>query len=107
MNGFRMSHAGSEVDAIVYTAREAELVKLMPVKLPPDTSKKLLCPMPGLVVSIDVSEGQEVKAGEKLAVVEAMKMENILRAERDGTVQVIHAEAGANLAVDAVIMEFE
>ncbi len=82
-------------------------MKLMPVKLPPDTSKKLLCPMPGLVVSIDVKQGQEVKAGEKLAVVEAMKMENILRAERDATVQVIHAEAGANLAVDAVIMEFE
>jgi len=107
MNGFRLSHAGSEVNAWVYTAREAELVKLMPVKLPPDTSKKLLCPMPGLVVSIDVKVGQEVKAGEKLAVVEAMKMENILRAERDATVQVIHAEAGANLAVDAVIMEFE
>ena len=107
MNGFRLSHAGSEVNAHVYTAREAELVKLMPVKLPPDTSKKLLCPMPGLVVSIDVTQGQVVKVGEKLAVVEAMKMENILRAERDGTVQIIHAEAGANLAVDAVIMEFE
>ncbi len=107
MNGFRLSHAGSEVAAHVYTPREAELVKLMPVKLPPDTSKKLLCPMPGLVVSIDVKVGQEVKAGEKLAVVEAMKMENILRAERDATIQVIHAEAGANLAVDAIIMEFE
>lgn len=107
MNGFRLSHAGSEVPAHVYTPREAELVKLMPVKLPPDTSKKLLCPMPGLMVSIDVKQGQEIKAGEKLAVVEAMKMENILRAERDGVVQVIHVEVGANLAVDAVIMEFE
>ena len=71
-----------------------------------DTGKKLLCPMPGLVVSIAVSEGQEVKAGETLAVVEAMKMENVLRAERDGTVKKIHATAGATLAVDAVIMEF-
>jgi propionyl-CoA carboxylase alpha chain len=107
MNGFRLTHAGCEAAATVYNAREAELAKLMPVKLPPDTSKQLLCPMPGLVVSIDVAEGQEVKAGEKLAVVEAMKMENILRAERDGTVAKIHAEPGANLAVDAIIMEFE
>ncbi len=107
MNGFRLSHAGCEANATVYTAREAELAKLMPVKLPPDTSKQLLCPMPGLVVSIEVTEGQEVKAGERLAVVEAMKMENILRAERDTTVVKIHAEAGANLAVDAIIMEFE
>jgi propionyl-CoA carboxylase alpha chain len=107
MNGFRLTHAGCEADATVYNEREAELAKLMPVKLPPDTSKQLLCPMPGLVVSIDVAEGQEVKAGEKLAVVEAMKMENILRAERDATVAKIHAEPGANLAVDAIIMEFE
>ncbi len=107
MNGFRLTHAGCEADATVYNEREAELAKLMPVKLPPDTSKQLLCPMPGLVVSIDVAEGQEVKAGEKLAVVEAMKMENILRAERDATVSKVHAEPGANLAVDAIIMEFE
>jgi propionyl-CoA carboxylase alpha chain len=107
MNGFRLTHAGCEADATVYNAREAELAKLMPVKLPPDTSKQLLCPMPGLVVSIDVAEGQEVKAGEKLAVVEAMKMENILRAERDATVAKILAAPGANLAVDAIIMEFE
>ncbi|MCB1481617.1 MAG: DUF2118 domain-containing protein [Rhodobiaceae bacterium] len=79
----------------------------MPEKVPPDTSKMLLCPMPGLVVSIAVEEGQEVKAGETLAVVEAMKMENVLRAERDGTVSAIHAKAGDSLAVDAVIMEFE
>jgi propionyl-CoA carboxylase alpha chain len=107
MNGFRLTHAGCEADATVYNEREAELAKLMPIKLPPDTSKQLLCPMPGLVVSIDVEEGQEVKAGEKLAVVEAMKMENILRAERDATVSKVHAEPGANLAVDAIIMEFE
>jgi propionyl-CoA carboxylase alpha chain len=66
----------------------------------------LLCPMPGLVVSIAVAEGQEVKAGEQLAVVEAMKMENVLRAERDCTVSAIKAVPGDSLAVDAVIMEF-
>ena len=75
-------------------------------KRPPDTSKLLLCPMPGLVVSIAVAEGQEVKAGETLAVVEAMKMENVLRAERDLTVAKINAKPGDSLAVDAVIMEF-
>ena len=78
----------------------------MPVKLPPDTSKLLLCPMPGLVVSIAVAEGQEVKAGETLAIVEAMKMENVLRAERDLIVGKINARQGDSLAVDAVIMEF-
>jgi propionyl-CoA carboxylase alpha chain len=86
--------------------RTAALEKLMPVKLPPDTSKLLLCPMPGMVVSVAVAEGQEVKAGETLAVVEAMKMENVLRAERDLTVANINAKAGDSLAVDAVIMEF-
>ena len=66
----------------------------MPVKVAADTGKKLLCPMPGLVKAIAVREGQEVKAGETLAVVEAMKMENVLRAERDGTVKKLHAKAG-------------
>ena len=80
--------------------------RLMPVKRPADTGKLLLCPMPGLVVSIAVAEGQEVKAGETLAVVEAMKMENMLRAERDGTVKKINAKPGDSLAVDAVILEF-
>ncbi|MEW9835984.1 acetyl-CoA carboxylase biotin carboxyl carrier protein subunit [Mesorhizobium sp. ZMM04-4] len=79
----------------------------MPRKAAADTSKLLLCPMPGLVVSIDVAAGQEVKAGETLAVVEAMKMENVLRAERDLTVASINASPGDSLAVDAVIMEFE
>jgi propionyl-CoA carboxylase alpha chain len=76
------------------------------VKKPPDTGKLLLCPMPGLVRSIAVAEGQEVKAGETLAVVEAMKMENVLRAERDGIVKSIKVKPGDSLAVDAVIMEF-
>jgi propionyl-CoA carboxylase alpha chain len=78
----------------------------MPVKVAADTGKKLLCPMPGLVVSIAVAPGQEVKAGETLAVVEAMKMENVLRAERDGTVKAVFAKKGDSLAVDAVILEF-
>src|SRR5690349_20026199 len=79
----------------------------MPVVTATDTGKKLRCPMPGLVVSIAVAEGQEVKAGETLAVVEAMKMQNVLRAERDGTVKKIHASPGATLAVDALILEFD
>ena len=98
---------GLWVEAKVLSPAIAELDRLMPEKTPPDTSKMLLCPMPGLVVSIAVSEGQEVKAGETLAVVEAMKMENILRAERDATVTKLNAKPGDSLAVDAVIMEFE
>jgi propionyl-CoA carboxylase alpha chain len=105
-NGMRIDWQGLSVRSRVFTPRLAELDALMPVKLPPDTSKMLLCPMPGLVVSITVAEGQEVKAGETLAVVEAMKMENVLRAERDLTVGSIHAKPGESLAVDAVIMEF-
>jgi propionyl-CoA carboxylase alpha chain len=105
-NGYRLARSGVVVDAHVFTGREAELARLMPDKPAADTSKKLLCPMPGLVVSIGVTEGQEVKAGEALAVVEAMKMENILRAERDVTVTKINAKKGDSLAVDAVIMEF-
>src|SRR5690606_22200820 len=75
--GYRLTYDGVSVRALVRTPRAAELAKLMPVKTPPDTSKMLLCPMPGLVVSIDVEEGEEIKAGQTLAVVEAMKMENI------------------------------
>jgi propionyl-CoA carboxylase alpha chain len=106
MNGFLLAHHGIETKAYVFTEREAAAARLMPVKPPSDSGKQLLCPMPGLVRSIEVSEGQEVKAGETLAIVEAMKMENVLRAERDGVVKVIHAKPGATLAVDAVIMEF-
>jgi propionyl-CoA carboxylase alpha chain len=106
LNGYRLSHKGVTVDAYVFNGKEAELARLMPVKKAADTSKKLLCPMPGLVVSIAVGEGQEVKAGEPLAIVEAMKMENILRAERDALIKKIHVKKGDSLAVDAVIMEF-
>jgi propionyl-CoA carboxylase alpha chain len=105
-NGIRLAHQGFEVPVNVFTESEAAAARLMPVTSAADTGKKLLCPMPGLVVSIAVNEGQEVKAGETLAVVEAMKMQNVLRAERDGTVKKIHAAAGATLAVDALILEF-
>ncbi|RWB91056.1 MAG: acetyl/propionyl/methylcrotonyl-CoA carboxylase subunit alpha [Mesorhizobium sp.] len=105
-NGLRIAWKGMSVTARAMLPRIAELEQLMPEKLAPDTSKMLLCPMPGLVVSIAVAEGQEVKAGETLAVVEAMKMENVLRAERDLTVSKLNAKPGDSLAVDAVIMEF-
>jgi propionyl-CoA carboxylase alpha chain len=105
-NGFQLSWRGTFAKAQVYTAAEAEYARLMPIKIAADTSKKLLCPMPGLVRSIAVKTGQEVKTGETLAVVEAMKMENVLRAERDGTVKAIFAKPGDSLAVDAVILEF-
>jgi len=107
LNGFELTYQGVEVSARVYTAREAELMALMPIKEPPDTSKMLLCPMPGMVVSLAVEEGQQVAAGDTLCVVEAMKMENVLKAERDATVSKILAEPGDSLNVDAVIMEFE
>ena len=106
MNGWQLFVDGLWIPVKVMTPRIAELDRLMPVKLPPDTSKMLLCPMPGLVVSIAVEEGQEVKAGETLAVVEAMKMENILKAERDLTIGKLNAKPGDSLAVDDVIMEF-
>ena len=105
-NGFAFSYQGTEVKASVYTEREAAAARLMPVKAASGSGKAVLCPMPGLVRAIAVVEGQEVKAGETLAVVEAMKMENVLRAERDGTVKKILAKPGDSLAVDAVILEF-
>jgi propionyl-CoA carboxylase alpha chain len=105
-NGFLLAHHGIETKAFVYTGREANAAHLMPAKALADSGKQLLCPMPGLVKSIDVTEGQETKAGETLAVVEAMKMENVLRAERDCVVKKILAKPGDSLAVDAVIMEF-
>ena len=105
-NGIRLAHQGVEVPVYVWTEAEAASARLMPVTTASDSGKKLLCPMPGLVVSIAVTEGQEVKAGETLAVVEAMKMQNVLRAEQDGTVKKVHASAGATLAVDALILEF-
>ena len=105
-NGFDLSFRGVEARCYVYTEDEAQAFRLMPVKKVFDSGKKVLCPMPGLVVSIAVAVGQEIKAGETLAVVEAMKMENVLRAERDGTVKTIHVKPGDSLAVDQVILEF-
>ncbi len=103
---YRLIQGGREFDAIVRSPYAAKLAALMPVKMAPDTSRLLLCPMPGLVTALSVSEGQEVKAGDPLAVVEAMKMENVLRAERDGTVAKILAKKGDSLARDDVILEF-
>ncbi len=105
--GFRLRYRGADLDVKVRTPRQAELAALMPEKLPPDTSRLLLCPMPGLIVKVEVEEGQEVQEGQALCSVEAMKMENILRAERKAVVTKILAGPGDSLAVDDVIMEFE
>jgi propionyl-CoA carboxylase alpha chain len=105
-NGYTLSWRGALTHAQVYTEGEAHYARLMPEKAAADSGRTLLCPMPGLVKAITVVEGQEIKAGETLAIVEAMKMENVLRAERDGTVKKLYAKAGDSLAVDAVIMEF-
>jgi propionyl-CoA carboxylase alpha chain len=106
LNGYALSHAGVAVDTRVYTRREAQLAALMIEHKDADGSRFLLCPMPGLVKAVAVKVGQEVKAGEQLCIVEAMKMENVLTAERDATVKAILCKEGDSLAVDAVIMEF-
>ncbi|WP_420003311.1 acetyl-CoA carboxylase biotin carboxylase subunit [Arenibacterium sp. LLYu02] len=105
--GFRIRSRGADLKVNVRRPRQAELAALMPEKLPPDTSKLLLCPMPGLVVKINVEVGQEVQEGQALCTIEAMKMENILRAEKKSVVSKINASAGDSLAVDDVIIEFE
>ena len=104
--GFRIRTRGADLKVHVRTPRQAELARLMPEKLPPDTSKFLLCPMPGLIVKIDVEIGQEVQEGQALCTIEAMKMENILRAERRGVVAAITCAPGDSLAVDEIIIEF-
>ncbi len=104
---YRLTHWGTQADLMVVTARVAELQKLMPHKAPPDLSRFLLSPMPGLLREVAVSVGQEVKAGEKLAVIEAMKMENVLKAEQDCVVAKVAAKVGDSLAVDEVIIEFK
>ncbi|MEM7073844.1 MAG: acetyl/propionyl/methylcrotonyl-CoA carboxylase subunit alpha [Pseudomonadota bacterium] len=105
--GFRIRSRGADLRVHIRTVRQAELATLMPEKLPPDTSRLLLCPMPGLIVTVNVAEGDEVQEGQALCTVEAMKMENILRAERRAVVTKINAGPGDSLAVDDVIMEFE
>ena len=105
--GFRVRTRGADMVVHVRTPRQAELARLMPVKTPPDTSKLLLCPMPGLVVNLHVAAGEDVQVGQALCTIEAMKMENILRAERKGTVSKVNCAEGDSLAVDEVILEFE
>ena len=103
---YRLAHGGIVRRAQVLHRRAAELLQMMPPKAAADTSRWVLSPMPGLLSALVVSEGQDVKAGEALAIVEAMKMENVLRAERDGTIAKLCAKAGDSLAVDQVILEF-
>jgi len=104
--GYKLGQGGRTVTAMVRSPQAAAFAALMPKKVAADTSKMLICPMPGLVVSVNVAVGQDVKAGDALAVVEAMKMENVLLAERDGTIKKINAAKGDSLAVDDVILEF-
>jgi len=106
-SGWRLRCRGIDVVVRVRTPATAALAWLMPEKLPPDTSKMLLCPMPGVITTVMVGEGDSVESGQPLATVEAMKMENVLRAERKGVVKTILAKAGASLAVDELIMDFE
>ena len=105
--GYRLRHGGAEVHAVVRRARAAELAARMPVKTPPDRSRFLLSPMPGRVISIAVAEGQEVKAGDALCVIDAMKMENVLRAGRSGRIARIVVANGDSVSVDQVILEYE
>jgi propionyl-CoA carboxylase alpha chain len=104
---YRVSHDGAQIDARVLSPRVAELQALMPFKAPPDLSKFLLSPMPGLLVDVAVAPGQQVRAGERLATIEAMKMENILVATQDGIVAEVSAAKGESLAVDQVIIRFQ
>ena len=102
-----MRYRGADLIARVLLPRAADLMPLMPVKVPPDMSKFLLCPMPGQVVRIDVAEGDVVESGQNLTIVEAMKMENVLKAEKRARVKSVRVKPGAVLAVDEIIMEFE
>jgi len=103
----RIAHNGTALQELVLSPRAAQFFKLMPYKAPPDLSKMLLSPMPGLLVDVAVHAGQKVLVGERLAVIEAMKMENILTATQDGVVKAVKAGVGESLAVDQVIIEFE
>jgi propionyl-CoA carboxylase alpha chain len=105
--GFRLTHAGGQMDIALLEPHVAAHQRRMPKKEPPDTSKFLLSPMPGLLIRLAVESGQEIKSGEELAVVEAMKMENVLRSTRDGVIGIVHAAPGDSLTVDQKILEFE
>ena len=104
--GYRLTTGGRHADVRVLTPRAAELAGHMLVKVPPDLSRFVLSPMPGLLVSLLVAPGDRVEAGQAVATIEAMKMENILRAEKSATVKAVPAKVGDSLAVDAVIVEF-
>ena len=104
---YRLYHGGAELEILVLTPQAATFADIMPVKTPPDLSKYLISPMPGLLSSVAVSAGDTVQAGQELVVIEAMKMENILRAERDGVISTLHAQPGDSLSVDQKILEFE
>ena len=104
---YRLYHGGAELEVVVLTPQAATFADIMPVKTPPDLSKFLISPMPGLLSSVAVSAGDAVQAGQELVVIEAMKMENILRAERDGVISTLHAKPGDSLSVDQKILEFE
>jgi propionyl-CoA carboxylase alpha chain len=105
--GYKLTYAGDTSEALVLSPTAAKLHELMPEKVMPDLTKLVLSPMPGLLSSIAVEEGQKVEAGEALCVIEAMKMENVIRAEVDAVVAKVNAAAGDSLAVDQVIIEFE
>ena len=104
---WRITTRGASHEALVLPASIAPLAQHMIEKEPPDLSKMLICPMPGMLVKLHVSEGENVQPGQPLATVEAMKMENILRAEKEGVIAKINAGEGDSLAVDAIILEFE
>jgi propionyl-CoA carboxylase alpha chain len=103
--GFTVRHRATTLKVLVLTAKSAELHEKLPPKLAADTSKLILSPMPGLVVTLDVAPGQHVRTGEQVAIIEAMKMQNIIRAERDGTVKAIGAQAGDSVAADEMLVE--
>jgi propionyl-CoA carboxylase alpha chain len=103
----QIQHNGTRIEALVVSPRMAQLHQMMPFKTPPDMSRFVLSPMPGLLVNVAVTAGQKVQAGERVAVIEAMKMENILFAAHDGVVKKIMASQGESLTVDQVIVEFE
>jgi propionyl-CoA carboxylase alpha chain len=104
--GFVIRHRAARLQVLVLTPRSAELHEKLPPKRAADTSKMVVSPMPGLVVTLDVTVGQQVRAGEAVAVIEAMKMQNIIRAERDGTVKAVNAQSGDSVAADEVLVEF-
>jgi propionyl-CoA carboxylase alpha chain len=104
--GFIIRHRAAKAHVLVLTERSAELHEKLPPKQAADTSKMILSPMPGLVVSLDVVVGQEVSSGQQVAIIEAMKMQNIIRAERDGVVKTVGSKAGDSVAADEVLVEF-